>query len=145
MANLTDPALNIIRTQNHYYEFAISGLLPNTKHSVTLDGVDHAFATKQKGKDFGADLISDANGQLRVGVLVELRFPRDQNFELPRRTTLQFQNEQLATESRQAVNITKNYRIFEFTSANGLSKAQFIMPLSTLLTAGPVSVLYPIE
>ena len=145
MADLTSTALNIVRTQNHYYELDFFGLVPNTIHTITFQGRDWGYATKQLGKDFGDNLVSNDNGEIRTGILMELLFPRDQNFELPKRTTLQYQNEQLSSGSKKAVNIIDNYRVFELTSINGSSKAQYIMHFPFLLTAGPVSTLYPID
>jgi hypothetical protein len=144
MEDLTTNAINTPRSQNHYYEFAIFGLRPKTVHTVTFAGKDWTFATKQKGKDFGAAMISNADGELKVGMLVQFPFPRDMNFELPRTNTLQFQNEQLAGSSRRAVNTVNNIREIKFESADGKSNGLLMLDVNTLLTAGPVSTLYPI-
>ncbi len=145
MSNLTNQSLNVVRTQNHFYEYNITGLDPNTVHQITIDDVDHGFATKQNGKDFGEALISNADGELSIGVLFELRFPRDQNFELPRVNTLQFQNEQLASENRKTVNTVNNFRVLEVASFNGSSRAQLVLRINSLLNSGPVRTLYPID
>jgi len=145
MTSLSNNALNIVRTQNHFYEFNVAGLTPNTKHTIMIDEVDHSWATKQFGKDFGADMISDNDGKMKIGILFELPFPRDQNFELPRTNTLQFQNEQLSSGTRQDLNIVSNIRVLELKTADGSVKAQFMLNLPTILSAGTVSTLFPIE
>jgi len=148
MVDLTTKGLNVTRTQNHYYRFAVAGLRPNTKHNITIDGVDYAFATKQFGKDFGADLLSDENGELKLGVLYELRYGRDANFELPQRQTLSFQDDVLnsgSTGDRKVSKTIVKKRIIELISPDGLSYAQYVFSTNILMTAGPIRVLYPIE
>lgn len=145
MANLTDLALNVNRVQTHWYEATANGLLPNTIHTITLDGVAWDDTSRQRGKDFGAPMISDANGCLFFGFLVEVPFARNQNFELPRTTTLQFQNEQNASQNRQATQTVLNYRVVDLTNVNGTSQAQLIIPKRILLSQGPVRTQFPIE
>ena len=148
MTDLTTNALNVNRTQNHFYELTARGLRPNTKVAINIDGVDHGYATKQRGKDFGADLISDENGILQYGVLYEVAYARDMNFELPQGQTLSFQdsvNNSGDTGSRQSNRIIVNNKIIELISPDGQSYSQFIRALNIILTAGSVRTLYPIE
>jgi hypothetical protein len=146
MPDLNEQDFNIVRTQNHFYEMSVTGLLPNTKHNIYFDGEDIQFRTKQFGKDFGDDLISNANGILHIGILMQLPFPRDQNFELPEQQTLSFQTNMFGPGTDPRVTQTVvNYRIIELKSSNGLSYAQFRMKFPLVLTPGPVRTLYPIE
>lgn len=146
MTDLTTEGLNITRTQNHTYRFEVTGLRPNTKHTITIDDEEYAFATRQFGKAPGADLISNADGELQLFILYEIEFNRTQNFELN-------QTQSLATEgnafnqqqNRKAVNTVTNYKVVEVKSFDGLSQAQFIMRQNLILTAGPVRTLYPVE
>lgn len=46
------------------FEFKLTNLKPNTKHSFIFDGVDQSVNCQQIGKLIGADLISDASGEL---------------------------------------------------------------------------------
>jgi len=142
--DLTTQALNTGRTQNHFYELRCFGLRPSTVHTITFMGVDHGFATRQFGKDFGASLISDSDGELKLGMLVQLPYSRDLNFELPQTQTLQYQSEQL-NANRKAVNTADNYREVKITSADGRSVAVMVINIKSLLTAGTVRTLYAIE
>ena len=143
--NLTDQALNVGRSQMRFNRYQCNGLLPNTTYTITVDGIDYSNVTRQRGKDFGAALVSDANGNLQFGVLMEIPFARNQNFELPRTNTLEFQQAQVASESRRSSQLTTNIIVIELTNANGTSKAQFLLNRTLLLTQGPVQTLFPIE
>jgi hypothetical protein len=145
MADLNATALNVTRTQNHAYRVTFSGLLPNTTYSITANDVDHGYATRTIGKGFGESLTSNANGELQCEILWEIPFNRDRNFELPQTATVAFQTGRLAQTDRREQNQTRTSVVFEVTTANGLSKAQYILPMNIILTAGPVQVLFPIE
>lgn len=147
MTDLTSRGLNVTRTQNHFYQFAASGLRPNTKHNVFIEDEDVGFRTRQFGKEFGADLISNENGELFFGILHEIEFARNRNFELPQGQTLSFQDSQVnnTAGSRQASQTVKNNLIVELISPDGQSQTQIVMNLNIILTAGPVNQLFPIE
>lgn len=145
MADLNTQGFNINRVQAHRYRFSFSGLLPNTKHSMFVDGENYNALTRQAGKDFGADLISDENGVLRVQVLYEIPFNRERNFELPQTTTLAFQEEVVNRQSSRDFRRVNNYVVFEVKSANENSYAQYVMTMPILLTAGGLPTLFPIE
>ena len=146
MTDLTTQDLNITRTQNHFYELGARGLTPSTKHNIYLDDEDIGFRTKQFGKDFGDDLITDENGTIFFGVLLQLPFPRDQNFELPEQQTVSFQTNMFGPGADPRIAKTViNYRIVELRSTSGLSYAQFRIQFPLVLTPGPVKTLYPIE
>jgi len=78
-------------------------------------------------------------------ILWEISFNRDRNFELPQNSTVAFQTGRLAQTDRREQNQTQTSVVFEVTTANGLSKAQYILPMNLILTAGPVQTLFPIE
>lgn len=146
MSDLTTEGFNITRTQNHTYKFEITGLRPNTKHTITIDDEDYGFATRQFGKAPGADLISDADGNLSLLVLYEIEFNRTQNFELNQTQSLATEGNALnQQQNRKAVNTVINYKVIEVKSFDGLSQTQFIMKQNLILTAGPVRTLYPVE
>ena len=145
MTDLNTQALNINRTQNKRYRLRFAGLLPRTKHSITIDGVDYGYATRQIGSDFGDDLVSDQDGILDVIILYEIPFNRTQNFELPQTPTLAFQEGIVNRQSSQDLANVSNYILIEVKSANENSYAQYSMRLNMLLTAGPLETLYPIE
>lgn len=143
--NLTNQSLNVNRVQSRWYQFEVTGLMPNTIYTITVDGADWAEGTRQRGKDFGAALVSDENGDMLVEVLMEIPFGRDRNFELPRTNTLQFQNEQVDSTNRRSSQVVINTIVIEFSNVNNSSKAQFLINRRLLLTAGPVQTLFPIE
>ena len=145
MADLTTAALNINRVQTHRYIFRFSGLMPNTKHTMYVDDVDHTALTRQNGKDFGDDLISDGNGELQVHVLYEIPYNRELNFELPQTTTLSFQEDIFGRQSSANARRVENYVVFSVKNAAETSYAQHVMSMPMILTAGPVETLYPIE
>jgi hypothetical protein len=145
MADLTTPALNVTRVQTHAYKFTFTGLLPNTKHTVFYDGVDHTFATRTWGGDYGGELISDENGMLLVEMLIEIEFNRDQNFELPQGQSLSSQERTVNTQQRRLAKVVVQKRIIEAKSANDLSYGQIIVDQNLVLTPGTVRTLYPIE
>lgn len=146
MTNLTDQSLNVTRTQNHFYQMRAAGLRPTTKHAITIDGVDYAFATRQFGKAFGDDLISNDNGEIVFGILYEIPFARDQNFELPQRQTLQFEADRVQTQNtRRNLNVVNNFKIIELISADGQSYTQLQLRLPLLIQGGPVAAVFPIE
>jgi len=145
MADLTTQDINIVRTQNHAYSFHVNGLKPNTKHKMYVDGVDNTWATKQHGKDFGDDLISNGDGALSVQLLAQWAYPRNQNFELPEQQSVAFQTNNVGQGSTQAsTKRVNNYVIIEIKSDDSLSYAQFQLKLNLILTAGPVKDVYPI-
>ena len=146
MTDLTTDGFNITRTQNHRVELSTSGLLPNTKHTVTVNGVDHGFATKQFGKDFGAEMISDADGNLSCSLLFEIGFDRVANFELPGTPTLRGQTDQLAgTAARRSSAMMQSTLDILFVSIDGSSTSMVSIPTPLLMTAGPVQNIFPIE
>jgi len=145
MADLITTALNITRTQNHAYRATFAGLLPSTTYTITANDVDHGYATRTIGKGFGETLVSNENGNMLCEILWEISFNRDRNFELPQNSTVAFQTGRLAQTDRREQNQTQTSVVFEVTTANGLSKAQYILPMNLILTAGPVQTLFPIE
>lgn len=147
MTDLTTRGLNVTRTQNHFYQCRATGLRPNTKHNVFIEGEDVGFRARQFGKVFGDDLISDENGQLLFGLLHEIEFARNRNFELPQSQTLSFQDGQVnnTAGSRQASQTVKNNLIIELVSPDGQSQSQIVLKMNIILTAGPVNQLFPIE
>lgn len=144
MSDLTTQATNINRTQNHRYRFRFSGLMPNTKHTLYVDGVDYGYATRQIGKDFGADLVSDVDGILDVFVLYEIPFNRNQNFELPQTPTLSFQEEIVNRQSSQNARRVENFVLFEVKNAAETSYAQYSMKMPLLLTPGAAETLFDV-
>ena len=145
MADLNATALNVTRTQNHAYRVTFSGLLPSTTYTIRANDADHGYATRTIGKGFGEALVSNENGVLQCEILWEISFNRDRNFELPQNSTVAFQTGRLAQTDRREQNQTRTSIVFEVTTANGLSKAQYILPMNIILTAGPVQTLFPLE
>ena len=145
MTDLTTRGLNVSRVQAHFYQFAANGLRPLTKHNIFIEGEDRGFATRQFGKAFGDDLISDENGVIQFGLLHEIAFNREQLFELPQGQTLSFQDRQIAQTTRQSSATVVNNLIIELISPDEQSQAQFVVRLNLLLTPGPVNQLFPIE
>ncbi len=143
--DLETQGLNVTRVQTRWNQLAFTGLFPNTTYTITVDGEDYTNATRQFGKDFGAPLVSNENGLLVLGVLMEIPFARTQNFELPRTNALQFQNEQVSSENRRTSQTVTNVITIQLTNGNGSSQAQFLLNRTLLLTAGPVTTLFPIE
>lgn len=142
MNNLTTRAQNITRTQNHYYHMRASGLRPNTKHNIFIEGIDRGYSTRQFGKNFGEDLISDENGEIRYGVLYELEYNRDKNFEIPSKQQTDPNNQQ---GSKKPSRIFVENKIIELISPDGGSQCQFVLKLNIILTDNPVSAQFPIE
>ena len=143
--NLTDQALHVNRIQTRNYKAIATGLFPNTIYTITIDGVDWSEGTKQEGKDFGASLVSDAEGSLSFEFLMEIPLLRNANFELPRTNTLQFQNEQVASISRRTTSTATNIISVDLTDTTGQSKAQILINRTLLLRTGPRSMMFPIE
>jgi len=143
--NLTDQALNVARVQATNYRARATGLLPNTIYTISVEGEDWSEGTRQSGKDFGANLISDSNGDLAFEFLYEVPFARNQNFELPSTTTLQFQNEQVSSQNRRSAQLVNNVISVDLTDPTEQSKAQILINKTLLLTAGPVQTQFPIE
>jgi hypothetical protein len=52
----------------------MAGLLPNTTYSITIEGGDYGFATRQFGKRLGQPLVSDKLGQLEIFLYAEVPF-----------------------------------------------------------------------
>lgn len=145
MVDLNTQGFNINRVQAHRYRFRFNGLLPNTKHTLYVDGVNYNAVSRQSGKNFGEDLISDENGYMIVTVLYEIPYNRNSNFELPQTTTLAFQEEVVNNQNSKDFRLVENYVVFEVKSASENSYAQYVMPMPILLTAGGVNTLYPID
>ena len=143
--NLNDQALNTTRTQTRWYSLQFSGLLPSTTYTITVDGEDYTNLTRQFGKDFGASLVTDADGSIRLGVLMEIPFGRNQNLELPRTNTVEFEQEQVYSTTRRTTKTVTNIIVIELTNSNGTSKAQYMLNRTLLLTIGPLQTLFPIE
>jgi len=143
--NLTDQALNVARVQTRNYRARATGLLPNTIYTISIDGEPWAEGARQSGKDFGANLISDSNGDLAFEFLYEVTFARNQNFELPSTTTLQFQNEQVSSQNRRSAQLVNTVISVDLTDPTEQSKAQILINKTLLLTAGPVNAVFPIE
>lgn len=143
MKNLTTEGFNITRTQNHTYDFRVTGLRPNTKHTINIDGEDFAYATRQFGKAPGADLITDDDGAIRLFVLYEIMFHRMQDFEIEDQPTLSKQtnifNQQQSQRNTKVVN---NYKIVELISFDGQSYSQFVLKLNLLLTPTAIKTLF---
>lgn len=144
MSDLTTTDKSTKRVQTQVFYFGASGLRPNTKHTFYIDGVNHNFAARQYGKDFGDDLISDSSGELHIEYLMEFSYNRDQNFELPEQQTLSYQTGQLQA-SQQSNKVARNYVLIEVKSVDGLSYAQHMKKINRILTAGNVRTLYSIE
>lgn len=141
--NLTDVDKSISRTSHRIFLIQANGLRPNTKHKLYLDGVEHTFAARQLGKDFGDDLISDQSGRIDLEYLMQFNFNRDQNFELPEQQTLSYRDSVLNTQRSNRV--VKNYVLVEIKSADGQSYAQHVRTINRILTQGPVRTLYPVD
>ena len=52
--------------------FTVANVKPNTKYSITLNGVDYGWASKPLGGDLGGDLVSNSNGILEFFMLREI-------------------------------------------------------------------------
>ena len=142
MSDLNTQAQTVTRSQNRLFKVSFSGLAPNTIHYPYLDGVDHTFATKQFGKDYGEELITDENGDLDMYFMREIVWNRTQNFELPENPSVNYQNNQLGSQSFASV---KNIFVFEVRSITDESHAQMQFETNILLTAGAGTSLFPIE
>ena len=143
--NFNDQAVNVIRSQNHVYNLSVSGLKPGTIHKIYEDGEDITWRVRQYGKDLGAGLQSDSNGDLNFEIYAQVDYPRQFNFELPSTPTLSYETYQLNRGSFQN-RYSKNYRIYEIKSNDGSSYATYRKKLNIITTPGPTqSILYSIE
>jgi hypothetical protein len=92
------------RTRTKFLRLTAKGLRASTKYTITLDGIDYAWATKQDGKNLGEDLISDAEGELFFGILIE--HPYNDNYTADTIHTELDLSERLNTQK-----IKNNYRV----------------------------------
>lgn len=142
MSDLTTQAQSVSRVQTRLFYVEFAGLAPNTTHTPYLDGVDHSFATRQTGKEFGEALITDSNGDLGLYFMREISWARIQNFELPQNQSINYQNDLINSTGFTTV---RNIFVLEVKSANEDSYAQRSFSTNILLTAGAAASLFPIE
>lgn len=139
MVDLTTTTTSVIQKETRDLVVSFSGLLPSTKHSLYVNGEDRTAVSRQYGKDFGDDLISDANGELFVLVLTETPFTRGANFELPQENAVAFETNRFNNQRGGVRNVDRTRILYEVRSANDRSYGQFIQEQDSLMVAGPIT------
>jgi len=143
MTNLTDEALFTTKRRTVALRMIFRGLKPNTIYTMTLNGVDHSFATRKNGGDYGGTLLSSSDGELLLECLVEV--PNTLNFSKDNRVFEKKQTRALTSEGerfkdpkqKKKENVYLSKTIFELSDATGLSKAQRIYNSNILLPFSP--------
>ena len=142
MSDLQTQAQTIRASMSRLYHFYFAGLAPSTVHVPYLNGVDHSFATRGYGQEYGEALVSDNNGNLEVYVFYDLAYGRSFNFELPQTQTFNYQNAQI---NNKEIVTAQNVLTFELKSFDGSSYAQKMIERRDILNAGAGEDLNPTE
>lgn len=69
-----DVSSDTIRTRAHAIPVDVSGMLPNAKYAVRLDGVDYSWACKPFGGMMGDPIQADAKGKVSFIVYAEIPY-----------------------------------------------------------------------
>ena len=132
--SITSVSNDTFRTNSHCYKFTYSGLRPNTKHKMYLDGSDYTWACRGFGQNLGEDLLSNNNGQLTVYVLYEIPFSKPAAYEIKEKDSVAFYTDKFNTPNgRMEDTVHVQWKKFEIQSADGLSHAETLVHFHTVL------------
>lgn len=62
------------QTQAREVKMTAAGLMANTTYTISVEGTDYGFATRQLGKKLGDPLVSNSSGQLTFFIYAEVPF-----------------------------------------------------------------------
>ncbi len=116
------------RTRAKFVKFFAKGLRPNTKYSISVDGIEYGWAAKQIGKNLGDNLVSNDIGTLDFGLLVET--PYNENYAFDTIIT-QLSKEERLNQQQIPNNYKTTTRLIELIAPN--SYAAFQMPYRVLV------------